>query len=109
MATIALGMAFGGLISSKKVAETMSNKIVQLNHGQGFSANFVTGTLVVFASNFGISISTTHVTVGSIFGIGLIAKNVNISVISSILLSWVLTLPIAAILGGGIFFIFKTY
>ena len=71
MVTIALGMAIGGLMNARRVAETISHKITQLNHGQGFSANLVTGIMVIFASQLGVPVSTTHVSVGSIFGIGL--------------------------------------
>jgi PiT family inorganic phosphate transporter len=94
---IALVMAAGGLINAKKVALTMSKKITPLNHGQGFTANLVTGLMVVFASRLGVPVSTTHVSVGSIFGIGLITREANTRVISGILLSWFFTLPLAAI------------
>ena len=66
MFTVALGMAVGGLLNARKVAETMSNKITKLNHGQGFTANLVTSILVIFASKLGMPVSTTHVSVGSL-------------------------------------------
>ena len=66
MVAIAIGMAIGGLLSARRVAETISNKITEINHGQGFSANLVTSFLVIVASNFGVPVSTTHVSVGSI-------------------------------------------
>jgi PiT family inorganic phosphate transporter len=97
---VALGMAVGGLINARKVAITMSKKITPLTHGQGFMANLVTAALVISASRWGLPVSTTHVSVGSLFGIGLITREANPRVVSQILLSWVLTLPIAAILGG---------
>ncbi len=97
---VAIGMAAGGLLNAKKVAETMSHKITPLNHGQGF-----TGALVIFASRLGMPVSTTHVSVGSLFGIGLATKKGNVRVGSEILLSWILTLPIAATLSGGIYWI----
>lgn len=100
MIVVALGMAVGGLINARKVAITMSKKITPLNHGQGFTANLVTAALVFSASRWGLPVSTTHVSVGSLFGIGLITKQANPRVVVGILLSWVLTLPIAAILGG---------
>jgi len=94
MVAIAVGMAIGGLLNSKGVAQTMSKKITKLNHGQGFCANLVTSFLVVIASKFGIPVSTTHVSVGSIFGIGIISKNYDSKVMKNIILSWVVTLPI---------------
>jgi len=102
---VAAGMAIGGLLQAKKVAETISHKITPLNHGQGFTANLVTSFLVIVASRLGVPVSTTHVSVGSLFGIGLVTGRGNSRVISKILLSWVLTLPIAALFSAGIFWI----
>lgn len=100
MITIAIAIALGGLLNSQKVAVTMSTKITSMNHPQGLSANIVTGVLVIAASVFGLPVSTTYVSVGSIFGVGLIAKKANIWVFSQIVLSWLLTLPTAVIISG---------
>jgi len=105
MFAVALGMAVGGLLNARKVAETMSNKITKLNHGQGFTANLVTSILVIFASKLGMPVSTTHVSVGTLFGIGLITRRVNIRKVMEILLSWFTTLPIAAVFSGGTYWI----
>jgi PiT family inorganic phosphate transporter len=105
MIVVASGMAIGGLLSARKVAETMSKKITPLTHGQGFIANLVTATLVIFASRLGMPASTTHVACGSLFGIGLITRQANVRVMSEILMSWLLTLPIAAILAGLIYYV----
>ncbi|HEX7997888.1 MAG TPA: anion permease [Pyrinomonadaceae bacterium] len=100
MMSVALGMAVGGLLNARKVAETMSRKITPLTRGQGLTANLTTAALVIFASQLGVPVSTTHVSCGSLFGIGLITRQVNKRVVSEILMSWVITLPVAMILGG---------
>jgi PiT family inorganic phosphate transporter len=64
------------------------------------TANLTTAALVIFASQLGVPVSTTHVSCGSLFGIGLITRQVNKRVVSEILMSWVITLPVAMILGG---------
>jgi len=97
---VAATMAIGGLIHSRKIAETMSHKLTAMNHGQGFSANLATGILVILASTFGLPVSTTHVAVGSLFGIGLTTGQANARVMFNIALSWIITLPCAAVLGG---------
>lgn len=97
MGLIAILMAVGGLLVAHRVAETMSYKITRISHGQGLSANLTTALLVVFASKLGLPVSTTHVAVGALFGIGLISKNTNTRMMTSILLSWLLTLPCAAL------------
>jgi inorganic phosphate transporter, PiT family len=99
-AAVAITMAIGGLLNARKVAETMSRKITTMNHGQGFTANLTTAFLVVSASLFGLPVSTTHVSVGSLFGIGLTTGKANVPMISAIVLSWVVTLPCAAITAG---------
>lgn len=100
MVAIALGMAFGGLLNARKVAETISQKITTMNHGQGLSSNLITGMMVIAASRYGLPVSTTHVSVGSIFGVGLISGNANPNIFYQILLSWVLTLPIAGMISA---------
>jgi PiT family inorganic phosphate transporter len=100
MIAIAAAMAIGGLIGARRVAETMSHKISRMNDGQALTANLVTALLVIGASRIGVPVSTTHVSVGAISGIGLLNGTADRSVISSILLSWLLTLPVAAVLAG---------
>ena len=74
----------------------MGKEITKLNHGQGFTANIVTGAVVAGASFFGMTVSTTHVSVGALFGIGAVNGEAKISTIKKILWSWVATLPLAA-------------
>ena len=100
MLTIAAAMALGGLMHAHRVAETMSKKISKMNDGQALIANLVTSTLVIGASRLGMPVSTTHVSVGAIAGIGLVNRTADRSVLSAILMSWVATLPIAAVSAG---------
>ncbi len=100
MVAVAAAMALGGWINARKVAETMSKKISTMNDGQALTANLVTAFLVIFASRLGMPVSTTHVSVGAITGIGIVNGSANRSVVGSILMSWVLTLPIAAALSA---------
>ncbi len=101
--TVAIIMALGGLLNARRVAETMSHKITTISHGQGLAANLSTALLVIFASRFGMPVSTTHVSVGSLFGIGLTHGNTNYQMIRSILLSWFLTLPCAALCAAAVY------
>ncbi len=103
MISVAIIMALGGLLNAKKVGETMSKKITKMNSGQGFTANMITGLLVTTASIHGLPVSTTHVSVGSLFGIGTVTKKADYKVIGKIVLSWVLTLPIAAFMSAIVF------
>ena len=51
-ALVGLAIAIGGVVSARRVAETMSRKIMAMNHGQGLTANLVTGLIVIGASRF---------------------------------------------------------
>lgn len=93
---IALMMAIGGLLMARRVAETMSLKINRMDAAQGVSANLITAGLVLLASRFGLPVSTTHVSVGSIAGVGAVAGTLDRSALRAVLLSWVATLPCAA-------------
>jgi PiT family inorganic phosphate transporter len=105
LSMVACVMAIGGVVNARKVAETMSRKITRMNPGQGFTANLVTSLLVCLASRFGLPVSTTHVSVGSLFGIGIVNGTARIGVILTILLAWVTTLPTGAALAAGLYFL----
>lgn len=102
---VAASVGVGGLVSSRKVADTMSNKITTMNTGQAFTANLATGMLVIGASFLGFPVSTTYVSVGSLFGIGLITKQANLRMVSGILLSWIVTLPSAALFSAIVYWV----
>lgn len=104
---VAFIMALGGLLSARKVAETVSNRITRMEPDEGFVANLVTSFLVIFASKWGLPVSTTHVSCGALFGIGMVNGQARWGVIRTILLAWLLTLPVAAILAGGIFMLLQ--
>lgn len=93
---VAFVMAVGGLVSARRIAETMSHKITAMSHGQGVTANFITALLVIFASRAGLPVSTTHVSCGTLFGLGLVNGKAQWKMIGGIILAWILTLPVAA-------------
>ncbi len=100
---VAAAMAVGGLLGSRKVAETMGRRITDLSPGQGLAANLATSAVVLSASTFGLPVSTTHVSCGSIFGIGIVGGRARWKTILQILGAWVTTLPLAAVLGALLF------
>jgi PiT family inorganic phosphate transporter len=93
---VSLMMAVGGLLNARNVAETMSHKITEIDHRQGFAANTTTALMVIIASQLGMPVSTTHVTVGALFGIGVSSGKARWNTIASIVSSWLITLPCAA-------------
>jgi len=103
MMLIGIAMALGGLLHARRVATTMSQRITAMNHGQGFTANLATAMLVLVASRWGLSVSTTHVACGSLFGLGAVTRQGHWKTIRTILQAWVVTLPAAAVSAAGIY------
>ena len=104
-----IAMAVGGVVCARRVAETMSKRITTMNHGQGFTANLVTGLIVIGASRMGLPVSTTHVSCGSLFGIGTVTGGARKKTIAGILLAWVVTLPLAGALAALVYFIVSQF
>ena len=101
-------MGIGGALNARRVADVMSRKITRMNAGQGFTANLVTALLVAGASRLGLPVSTTHVSVGSLFGIGVVNRTARARTVLAILVAWVTTLPIGAILAAATYFLIRS-
>jgi PiT family inorganic phosphate transporter len=108
LALIAGAMALGGWLQSYRVAHRMSKEITPMNEGQALMANLVAAFYVIGASGYGLPVSTTHVTVGAITGVGVVRGTASLRVLRNILLSWVLTLPIAAMIGAATYLALKS-
>lgn len=106
---LASAMAAGGWLHARKVAETMSKRITDLNPGQGLTANLITASLVLGASRLGVPVSTTHVSCGSIFGISAMNGKRNWSTIAGILVTWLTTLPLGLVLGAAFSWVLFTF
>jgi PiT family inorganic phosphate transporter len=92
-----------------KVIATVGNRITELTPSRGFCCEMAAASTVVMASGTGIPISTTHTLVGAVLGVGF-ARGIsalNLRVIGTILMSWIITLPIGAVLAIIFFFTFK--
>lgn len=103
----ASGIIVGLAVYGHKVIATVGSKITQLTPSRGYSATLAAATTVVLASSSGLPISTTHTLVGAILGVGL-ARGIdalNMDVIRSIIMSWVVTLPAGGILAISLFYL----
>ena len=99
-ALVGVSIAIGGVVCARRVAETMSRKITAMNHGQGLTANLVTGLVVIGASHLALPVSTTHVSCGALFGLGAVTEQGHRQTIRRILGSWLVTLPFGAATGA---------
>jgi PiT family inorganic phosphate transporter len=93
------GLAFGVYTWGHRVMETVGKKITSITPTRGFSAEFGTATTVLLCSRLGMPVSTTHVAVGNIIGVGLARgiSAINLEVIKKIVSAWIISLPAAGL------------
>jgi len=105
-AGIVVGLATYGI----RVIATVGEKITQLTPSRGFAAELAAATTIVIASGTGIPISTTHTLVGAVLGVGLARgiEAIDLRVVGRIFVSWVVTIPVGAVLAIVFFFVFRT-
>lgn len=96
---VVLAMSVGGWLAAARVADTLAYRVTRMDAGEGLAGNLVTSFLVIVASRFGMPVSTTHVSTGAIFGIAVRNHDGHAAVIGNIVLAWIVTLPLAAVLG----------
>ena len=104
-----LGIVVGLATYGWKVISTVGKKITELTPSRGFAAELGAASTVVIASATGLPISTTHTLVGAVLGVGM-ARGIaalNLRVVSTIFMSWIITLPAGAGLAIIFFFLFK--
>jgi len=103
------GIVLGLLTLGYKVMLTVGKKITELTPSRGFCAELAAATTVVLASRTGLPVSTTHILVGAVLGVGL-ARGVgalDLRVVGNIIVSWLITLPAGAIMSMLFFFTLK--
>ncbi|NJE46627.1 inorganic phosphate transporter [Thermococcus sp. GR7] len=100
-----VGIAVGVATYGYRVMETVGKKITELTNTRGFTIDFSAATVVLVASWLGMPISTTHTVVGAVIGIGLArgVKAINKNIVRDIIISWFVTVPIAAVVSAIIF------
>jgi inorganic phosphate transporter, PiT family len=104
-----VGIVVGLVTYGHKVIATVGTGITQLTPSRGFAATLAAAITVVMASGTGLPISTTHTLVGGVLGVGMARgiAAINMGVVRTIFLSWIVTLPAGAILAIVFFFILR--
>ena len=97
--TIGLGTLFGGW----RIVKTMGQKITKLRPVDGFCAETAGGITLLVATYAGIPVSTTHTINGGIMGVGATRRvsAVRWGVAGNIVIAWILTIPLSALVGAG--------
>jgi len=102
---IILGLATWGW----RVIETIGKKITELTPSRGFAAEMGASTTIVLASAMGLPVSTTHTLVGAVLGVGLARgiHTLNLGTIKDIVISWVVTIPVGAVMTVVFFYVLR--
>ena len=106
----AAGIVVGLATFGYRVMATIGRKITELTPSRGFAAEFAAASTVIVASGTGLPVSTTQTLVGAVMGVGL-ARGVtalDFGVVRTILISWVVTLPVGATLAVAFYYLLRT-
>jgi PiT family inorganic phosphate transporter len=105
----ATGIIAGLATYGVRVMAVVGERITELTPSRGFAATLAAAATVVVASGTGLPISTTHTLVGAVLGVGMARgiAAINLRVVQSIFMSWIVTLPAGAILSMVFFFALK--
>eukprot|EP00850_Spirogloea_muscicola_P003055 SM000012S25317 [mRNA] locus=s12:342572:344599:+ [translate_table: standard] len=105
------GIVAGLVVWGYRVIATIGEKITELTPTRGFSAEFAAASVVVFASRLGLPISATHTLVGAVMGVGFARglNSVRVDVVKEIVASWLVTIPIGAMLSVFYTFLFSRF
>ena len=104
-----LGIVVGLATMGYRVMQTIGTRITELTPSRGYCATLAAAATVVLASKTGLPVSTTHIAVGAVMGVGL-ARGIgalDLRVIGNIVVSWLVTLPAGAFLAALFFYVFR--
>jgi PiT family inorganic phosphate transporter len=106
---VAIALGLGTMVGWKRIVVTVGEKIgkTHLTYGQGASAELVAMTMIGAADMYGLPVSTTHVLSSGVAGTMAANKSgLQMSTIRNLLMAWVLTLPMAMMLSGSLYWLF---
>jgi inorganic phosphate transporter, PiT family len=109
---VAIALGLGTMVGWKRIVVTVGEKIgkTHLTYAQGASAELVAMCTILAADNYGLPVSTTHVLSSGVAGTMMANKSgLQWSTIRNIAAAWVFTLPVAALMAAGLFWVFVQF
>ena len=100
MLTFGIALIVGLWFIGKEVIQTVGHNLTKMHPASGFSAELAAAGVVMLASVMGLPVSSTHILIGAVLGVGLVNHNTNWALMKPIAMAWVITLPAAAILSA---------
>ncbi len=105
-----VGIVVGLAIWGKQVIATIGEGIIKLEPSSGFAAELATAATILIASSQGLPVSTSHALVGAVVGVGAVKnwRSIGLDTLKSIVLAWIVTIPIATALSSAIFIMLRS-
>ncbi|MCH9697263.1 MAG: inorganic phosphate transporter [Gammaproteobacteria bacterium] len=108
MVTFGIAMIAGLWFIGKDVIRTVGHNLTVMHPASGFSAELSAASVVMCASLLGLPVSSTHILIGAVLGVGMVNHNTNWNLMKPIGLAWVITLPAAGLLSAITFYLFSS-
>jgi PiT family inorganic phosphate transporter len=108
MLSFGIALIAGLWFIGKDVIATVGTHLAKMRPASGFAAELSAAAVVMAASSLGIPVSSTHILVGAVLGIGLVNKAAHWDLMKPIAAAWVITLPASAILAAVVFTILRS-
>lgn len=109
MVTFGVALIVGLWFIGKEVIKTVGHSLTAMHPASGFAAELSAAAVVMMASMLGLPVSSTHILIGAVLGIGLVNRQTNWSLMKPIALAWVITLPAAAFLSAIAFLLLNRF
>ncbi len=100
MVTFGVALIVGLWFIGKEVIQTVGHDLTVMHPASGFSAELAAAAVVMLASTMGLPVSSTHILIGAVLGIGMVNSQTNWALMKPIAMAWVITLPAAALLSA---------
>lgn len=107
MLTAGIAMVGGLWFIGRFVIQTVGSDLTTMHPASGFSAELSASAVILLATTFGIPVSSTHILIGAVLGIGIVNRKTNWKLMRPIALAWVITLPAAALLSALVFVVLR--
>ena len=100
LVTAGVGLVAGLWFVGRHVITTVGTNLTEFHPASGFAAELSAAAVVMSSSLLGLPVSSTHILIGAVLGVGLVNRNANWGLMRNIALAWVITVPVSAVIGA---------
>lgn len=101
--TFGIALIVGLWFIGKEVIQTVGYNLTKMHPSSGFAAELAAASVVMASSLLGLPVSSTHILIGAVLGVGMVNQSTNWGLMKIIGMAWVITLPAAGLLSAGTF------